>query len=124
MKKILVFLLFSIFIFYSCKKDSSNPVNTETSVRIPTLIYPDDKSTGVEVPTNFNWYAINATAEYTLQVSANSSFTSFAYNQSGLGRGRQVSGLSPHTTYYWRVNAWNGSAGTSGWSTVWSFTTQ
>jgi uncharacterized protein (TIGR02145 family) len=39
MKKILILLLFCIFIFNSCKKDSSNPANINTVPSAPTVTY-------------------------------------------------------------------------------------
>ena len=59
----------------------------------------------------------------TLQVSIDSLFSTYFYNQSGLAdTGQQVTGLSSETKYFWRVCA-TSNFGSSGWSTVWSFTT-
>jgi len=58
-----------------------------------------------------------------LQVSENSTFSNYFYNQGRLtNTDQQISGLSNSKTYYWRVNASN-SYGTSDWSSVWLFTT-
>jgi uncharacterized protein (TIGR02145 family) len=60
---------------------------------------------------------------YTLQVSTTSSFGSFVYNLSGLRDTTQlVTALSTNTKYYWRSQATN-NVGTSGYSTVYDFTT-
>ena len=60
---------------------------------------------------------------YRVQVSTNSGFTSTLVDQGGItATSYGVSGLSPSTLYYWRVNATN-SAGTSSWSSARSFTT-
>ena len=89
----------------------------------PILISPADKAAGLS-PTltlswNYSWYALS----YTLQVSTNSGFTSFVFNQSRLTSISQlISGLNASTTYYWRVCAVN-NLGSSEYSIVRSFTT-
>src|ERR1035437_26778 len=113
MKKILILLLFSIIIFNSCKKDSSNPVNTDTVPATPTLLQPTNISTGIAVSPNLSWNPSNGATSYTLQISIISSFTSFVYNQSGItSTSQEVTTLSPLTIYFWRVCATN-SYGTS-----------
>jgi hypothetical protein len=58
---------------------------------------------------------------YTLQVSTNSSFTNFIYNQNGLTEtSLQISGLSSHTVYYWRASS-HDNLGNTVWSNPWSF---
>ena len=89
----------------------------------PTLLFPLDGSMDISVSSTLSWNASTGAASYTLQVSTNSSFSSFVYNQSGLtSTSQQVSELSNSTTYYWRVSATN-TYGTSSWSSVWNFTT-
>src|ERR1039458_10237112 len=123
MKKILIFLLFSIFIFNSCEKDSSNPVNTDIAPPVPTLLLPADTATGVAVPTTFSWKAIANADSFTLQVSLSSSLNNPVYNKVGLiVPSQEVTGLSNLTVYYWRVSATN-KYGTSDWSNIRSFTT-
>ena len=89
----------------------------------PTLLSPSNRATNISLIPTFNWYASSGATSYTLQVSINSSFSSFIYNADvGNVTSKQISGLSNSTTYYWRVNAKN-SYGTSEWSSTWFFTT-
>jgi len=95
---------------------------TVTAPGVPTLVLPTNGATGQATTLSLSWNSSSGAASYTLQVSTNNTFTSFIYNQSGLtSTSQQVSGLNNSTTYYWRVNATN-TQGTSGWSSVWSFT--
>src|ERR1035437_6399025 len=123
MKKIFFIVILSIVTFYSCKKDSSNPVNTDTAPPAPTLLLPIDTASSVTVPTTFSWKAIANADSFTLQVSLSSSLDNPVFNKSGLtGTSQQVTGLSNLTVYYWRARATN-KYGTSDWSTTRSFTT-
>jgi predicted phage tail protein len=123
MKKLLMLAIISIFILSSCTKNNTNPVNTETIPTAPTQSSPIDASTGIAVLSNLTWNSGSGAVSYTLQVSANSSFSSFIYNQGGLtNTTQQMVGLNPLSIYYWKVDAAN-NAGTSSWSAVWSFTT-
>ncbi len=89
----------------------------------PTLYMPADRATDQPTSLSLEWNSSSLATSYNLQVSANNSFSSYIYNQNvGSSTYYQVTGLSNNTTYYWRVNASN-SYGTSGWSTVRSFTT-
>ena len=122
MKSLLIFALLSIFIFNSCTKNSSNPL-ADIKPSAPTLLSPIDASSSIAVIPHLSWNSSTGATSYTLQVSANSSFATFVYNQSGISSlTQQVSGLNPLSIYYWRVSAAN-SAGTSDWSSVRSFTT-
>lgn len=96
---------------------------TGTAPAVPTLSTPANNATGQAVNPTLTWSTSSGATSYTLQVSTNSSFTSFVYNQSGLTNpSQQLSGLSYLTQYYWRVSATN-SYGTSNFSSVWNFTT-
>ncbi len=88
----------------------------------PTLSTPANGATGVAVNPTISWNGATGAANYRLQVSTNSSFTTTIYDSSGLTATSVIlGGLVNGTQYYWRVNASN-AGGTGSWSTVWSFT--
>jgi subtilisin family serine protease len=90
----------------------------------PVLSSPANGATRVTIPAALSWIASTGATSYTLQVSTSSSFSSFAYNVSGITTtSKSVSTLSKSRKYYWRVSATNGS-GTSAWSVVRSFSTR
>lgn len=94
-----------------------------SSPNIPTLLLPLDDEEDIRLSPMFVWNSSSRATSYTLQISTDSLFLSYIYNQSGLtDTSLQFSNLSNSTTYYWRVNAKN-SYGTSSWSSVWNFAT-
>ncbi len=90
----------------------------------PVLLEPENNSVNLPLNPNFLWQAVENATSYTLQVSTNESFTDFVLNQSGIDTTAfQANNLEYNTTYFWRVNATNGTL-TSEWSEVWSFATE
>jgi Fibronectin type III domain len=73
-----------------------------------------------------NWSSVAGATGYRLDVSRNSSFSTYVAGYQNLNvfntTSRSVTGLNPSTTYYYRVRAYNAS-GTSGNSNVVSVTT-
>jgi aqualysin 1 len=88
----------------------------------PTLISPSNGGTASRNPT-LTWSAVSGATSYRAQVSTSSTFGTLVYDQSVAGTSTPVSGLAGKTTYFWRVNATDGTS-TSDWSTVWSFKTR
>ncbi len=116
----------------------------------PTLASPANDTTGVSTSPTLTWNSpagltssflstakqaaikkggrllrVNQASElsYRIQLSTDSTFAASSYVDTTVADTfLAVSGLSSQTKYYWRVNATD-SAGTSAWSTVWSFTT-
>jgi hypothetical protein len=89
----------------------------------PTLASPADAATGIGVSPTLSWNAATGAASYCLQVSTSNSFASTVFDQANLtGTSQQITGLANYTQYFWRVSATN-VGGTSGWSTIRSFTT-
>jgi uncharacterized protein (TIGR02145 family) len=89
----------------------------------PTLSSPADGATNQSTSPTLIWNASTGATTYSLQVSIDSLFSSYEYNQSGLtDTNQQTAGLNNSTKYFWRVSATN-SYGASIPSSPWSFTT-
>jgi formylglycine-generating enzyme required for sulfatase activity len=122
MKRILR-LLIVLFLLanYGCKKDD-NPANSSTPTS-PTLISPADNSTNILLKPTLIWNQSEGATSYNLQVSLQSNFSSFVQSYSGITTTSQtLTIILLNTTYYWRVNAANGTT-ISDWSVPFLFTT-
>jgi uncharacterized protein YjdB len=103
--------------------------NFQTKVTViapvpPVLVSPTDNSTGLATSLKLTWNPVPNANSYGIEVSKNPDFSSLISKESSLTSNEFTpSGLEEGTQYYWRVNASN-SAGSSGWSAVWSFSTK
>ena len=89
----------------------------------PALNAPPNGASNVPATVSLSWNASTGATSYRVQVSTDQTFASATYDSSGItGTTAAPPGLLTSTTYYWRVDAAN-AAGTTGWSSVWSFTT-
>ncbi len=90
---------------------------------IPTLSYPPNNSKSISITPAITWLPSNYATSYSLQISRDSLFSSYIYNQEGLtDTNQQINGLDYSTKYFWRIKSTN-SHGTFGWSNTWSFST-
>ncbi|MCF8359351.1 MAG: gliding motility-associated C-terminal domain-containing protein [Prolixibacteraceae bacterium] len=91
---------------------------------VPLLVSPNNEAIDLSLPVIFNWNSSEFAESYTLQVSTTPDFSTPLINQTDLTEtSYSFENCDEGTTYYWRVQAANVS-GTSGWSEVWTFTTE
>jgi len=98
---------------------SSNTVSQSTNPNV--LMAPSTATTSAVTSTSFtaNWNAVSGATGYRIDVSASSSFTPNLTNYADIpvsGTSEIVTGLSPATTYYYRIRTVNisGVSGNSG----------
>ena len=90
---------------------------------IPSLVSPVDAQLKVPSTPTIQWNASKEALSYDVEVSINASFSPLAFSKQGISdTSCSPTGLLGGTTYRWRVKA-NNPAGSSDWSSVWSFTT-
>ncbi|NJD22512.1 MAG: T9SS type A sorting domain-containing protein [Melioribacter sp.] len=89
----------------------------------PVLISPANSSTNQPTTIVLSWNASTGADHYWLQIATNQSFANPTIIDSSIkGTSYQANNLAVSTNYYWRVKSIN-SAGSSGWSSAWSFST-
>ncbi len=89
----------------------------------PVLVTPANGATGQNITLRLVWNRLQTAETYKLQVSADSLFNVLIVNDSNVtDSARVISGLSPLTYYWWRVNAKN-IGGTGIYSNIWKFKT-
>jgi len=89
----------------------------------PTLVSPSNGAPNVPRTVTLTWSAVSGATSYRVQVSTSSGFGTLVSDQTVTGTSAVVAGLGSRVTYFWRVNATDGTS-TSPWSTVWSFRTR
>lgn len=106
-----------------CFGSTSISVSVISTVSAPTLSSPTNGSTSVSTNPTLSWQTVSGAASYTLQVSTQTNFSVFTYNQGSLtGISQGISGLNGLTQYFWRVQSVN-SCTSSSWSSTFAFTT-
>ncbi len=89
----------------------------------PNLVSPPNGSMGQSLTPLLDWDSIAIANTYQVQVSKNSSFSTFVLDTNGVINSciRIPAGkLSPDSIYYWRVRGIN-TYGQGPWSAVWNF---
>ena len=97
------------------------------------LNYPSNNTTGVSVSSrSLEWKNSIGSSAYIVQVDTSRNFNSELLRNVNVSsyetntdtyKSTSISNLLYGTTYYWRVCAINEAVDTSGWSSVWNFTT-
>jgi subtilisin-like proprotein convertase family protein len=108
----------------SCTNTDQVVVTVNPIPAIVTYISPANGASGVNIPTTFSWNTSAAAgATYSIQVATDVNFTNIVAQTTGLTNPTfTTSVLNPNTTYYWRVQV-VGTCGSSGYGTVFSFST-
>ena len=90
----------------------------------PVLISPPNDSTDIDFQTaiTLQWDTLDNVNGYRYQVSTSSDFSTLFAQGTTAQTTASIHNLRPATTYYWRVQGYNG-VGNSVWSAVWHFTT-
>jgi hypothetical protein len=102
--------------------DWSDTRSFTTLLSAPILSEPLNGAIDVSPSPSFSWNPIAAAKSYSMQISADSTFTNLIKNLNGLiSVNEQISGLSSFTKYFWRVKAENDITESS-WSEISSLT--
>ena len=110
-------------LFYSTVTPTVQKRLIVTSILAPQLVSPLNNAVGVLVSTNFVWRKVIGATSYRLQIATDSLFGNIVTNDSLITDSiKTVTGLSPSTYYYWRVNSVN-NFGNGSFSEVRSFKT-
>ena len=112
-------------------KGSSSTVEKNTAVSLnlfssiinaPTLSFPENNSTGLLEPYNFNWDSDENIVEYTIEIASDINFNNTLETATLTASNFESQSLSFNTTYYWRVKGVN-DCGESSFSNVFNFKT-
>ena len=99
------------------------PSAIKTLPSVPTLSSPVNAASAQELSISLNWNQATNASSYTIEVSQSAGFSTIANSLNAITtNSTSLTGLTPGTTYYWRVKA-NNADGSSDWSASWSFTT-
>ncbi|MDC8011930.1 hypothetical protein [Tahibacter soli] len=88
----------------------------------PALTAPADGATGVDPGSALTWAAVPGATSYTVEVASDAGFATIVATQTLTGTSWNVTGVSPSTTYWWRVRA-TGTCGAGANAVARSFTT-
>ena len=113
-----------IYRYYYYKNSGFSARLVKDNVTSPVLSLPSNEAINVSLTPTLKWNTVCGAATYCVQVSTSSTFATTVINDSTIIEGSKTISavLNYGFKYYWRVNAKN-AAGTSSWSSVWSFTT-
>lgn len=88
----------------------------------PVLVTPEEKETDLGSSVRFSWQTVPDIDRYLIEISEEAEFQNLFKATTTLENNITVNGLSPVTTYYWRVKSFN-DCGSSSFSSISQFTT-
>jgi hypothetical protein len=94
----------------------------EKSPSRPTLSWPTNWATDVSLSPTLTWSPSSGASSYTLEYADNRAFLNPTKISGIRDTAYTLEDLVPETTYWWKVSAKN-TCGSSGVSSIWSFTT-
>lgn len=104
----------------------STPVNlnvAQTTPAAPSLTTPADGATDQDLILTFVWNAAALASDYMFELADDAAFTNIIYSATLSTTSHTANlNLTPSTTYYWRVTAFNACGSTV--STIFQFTTR
>lgn len=100
----------------------NQPLTVISYLEIPQLVYPDNNATGIATNPILNWSAVLGATAYNLELASDDSFTNIMISEQISSNQAQLPGLNSFSTYYWRIQALNGSLA-SDYTETYSFTT-
>lgn len=106
-----------------CRGPWSNSSRFTTSLKIPRLIYPADKSENNPLNISFQWIDEPNAEKYEIQIASDSEFEEMFFGKVGIPvNSISVPGFQQLTTYYWKIR-YVSLGDNSPWSAVYSFKT-
>ncbi len=83
---------------------STYPFSIMSELATPVASYPANQTTGIPTNPQLSWQAVPGATGYQVQLSIDSQFASYVVNLLNHPTNSYLaSGLTPFTTYYWRV---------------------
>jgi hypothetical protein len=101
---------------------------TYSTLTSPVLVSPTNGGTGYTITPNFDWnVSTGGTSPYTYEIMVDTdlAFGSPDINATGISDSNYsyTTGLTPNTTYYWKVRTLDAGSAYSAWTSTYAFTT-
>ena len=94
----------------------------DSNLLAPTLLFPENNATAINVNETFNWQDDINAASYEIEIALDANFNNTVVSEIASSNSYTVSGLDFNTVYYWRVLSIN-ACGISEYSNVNEFIT-
>ncbi|MBU0473914.1 MAG: T9SS type A sorting domain-containing protein [Bacteroidetes bacterium] len=95
----------------------------KTKLAKPKLVSPKDSSYSLSNNYNFIWKIVLGADKYQFQLSKVEDFSSKLFNKTTIDSSFVIDSLSLNSVYFWRVMAFNTTADSSNWSSIFQLNT-